>query len=67
MSIKGKHRVNNSCYGKHKVKKKIIGPLQNLLSFILLSLWTHTIRGDVPQPTRFETLQTIFEYLPQES
>jgi hypothetical protein len=26
--LKGKHRVSSSCYGNHKVKKKIVGSLR---------------------------------------
>jgi hypothetical protein len=40
--FKRKHHVGSSCYGKRKVEKKIVDSLQNLVSFILLSLWTHT-------------------------
>jgi len=36
--LKRKHHINSSCYGKRKVEKRRVGSLQNLVSFILLSL-----------------------------
>lgn len=36
--LKGKHRVNSSCYDKHKVEKKLAGSLQKPSAFYTTEL-----------------------------
>jgi hypothetical protein len=36
--LKGKHRVNSSCYDKHKVEKKLVGSLRKPSAFYTTEL-----------------------------